>query len=64
MKYDVAKVCIVTLKPFRSMGVDIPEFQMKVMTAASKRSVLKVECTGKALVWICNALQANPSVFQ
>lgn len=60
LKYDIPQVCVATCKEFTLMGQTIPPFEMTMLTTATKNGLLKLECTGSVLDWLCKAIQADP----
>ena len=64
MKYDIAEVCTVQLKGFELMGQWVPGVEASLLTTPLKIGVLKIECVGANLDWLCNAAQTNPDLWQ
>ena len=63
LKYEITPVCVATCKEFTLRGETIPPFQMTMLTAATKSSLLKLECTASVLDWLCKACQADPNIW-
>ena len=64
MQYDIPEICTVQLKGFELMGEWVPGVEASLLTTPLKQGVLKIECVGPTLDWLCNAAQTNPDLWQ